>query len=71
MFAAKNGVVLATEKKLPSILVDEDSVERIQLLTGNIGECYEGCGSWSPHLLLPAETYIHCSILWSAFATSV
>jgi hypothetical protein len=26
MFAAANGVVIATEKKLPSILVDETSV---------------------------------------------
>lgn len=36
--AATNGVVLATEKKLPSILVDEESVERIVQYTGNIGE---------------------------------
>ncbi len=36
--AATNGVVLATEKKLPSVLVDEASVEKIQHFTGNIGE---------------------------------
>jgi hypothetical protein len=35
--AATNGVVLATEKKLPSILVEESSVEKIQHFTGNVG----------------------------------
>ncbi|KAF8412705.1 hypothetical protein HHK36_000673 [Tetracentron sinense] len=37
---AANGVVIATEKKLPSILVDEASVQKIQLLTPNIGVVY-------------------------------
>jgi 20S proteasome subunit alpha 2 len=37
---ASNGVVIATEKKLPSILVDENSVHKIQLLTPNIGVAY-------------------------------
>ncbi|XP_042487999.1 proteasome subunit alpha type-2-like [Macadamia integrifolia] len=37
---AANGVVIATEKKLPSILVDEISVQKIQLLTPNIGVVY-------------------------------
>ena len=36
--AATNGVVLATEKKVPSILVEEDSLEKIAHYTGNIGE---------------------------------
>ena len=36
--AAVNGVVIATEKKVPSILVDETSVERIAKLTDHIGE---------------------------------
>jgi len=36
--AAVNGVVLATEKKVPSILVEEDSIEKIAVYTGNIGE---------------------------------
>lgn len=35
--AATNGVVIATEKKLPSPLVDEASVQKVQLYTGNIG----------------------------------
>ncbi|RYQ91727.1 hypothetical protein Ahy_B09g097734 isoform B [Arachis hypogaea] len=34
---AANGVVIATEKTLPSILVEEASVQKIQLLTPNIG----------------------------------
>ncbi|KAK6911286.1 Proteasome, subunit alpha/beta [Dillenia turbinata] len=41
---AANGVVIATEKKLPSILVDETSVKKIQLLTPNIGVVYSGMG---------------------------
>ncbi|WRX26003.1 Proteasome [Theobroma cacao] len=41
---AANGVVIATEKKLPSILVDEISVQKIQCLTPNIGVVYSGMG---------------------------
>ena len=41
---AANGVVIATEKKLPSILVDESSVQKIQLLTSNIVVTYSGMG---------------------------
>ncbi|XP_062215450.1 proteasome subunit alpha type-2-like [Phragmites australis] len=38
--SAANGAVIATEKKLPSILVDETSVKKIQVLTPNIGVVY-------------------------------
>ncbi|TYH35063.1 hypothetical protein ES332_D13G168000v1 [Gossypium tomentosum] len=41
---AANGVVNATEKKLPSILVDETSVQKIQCLAPNIGVVYSGMG---------------------------
>lgn len=41
---AKDGVVLATEKKLPSILIDEESVEKVAHFTGNIGAVYSGMG---------------------------
>lgn len=41
---ATNGVVIATEKKLPSILIDEESVRKISLLTENIGVVYSGMG---------------------------
>ena len=33
---ARNGVVIATEKKLPSVLIDEGSVQKILMLTENI-----------------------------------
>jgi 20S proteasome subunit alpha 2 len=41
---ATNGVVIATEKKLPSILIDEESVRKISLLTENLGVVYSGMG---------------------------
>ncbi|XP_039135384.1 proteasome subunit alpha type-2-like isoform X4 [Dioscorea cayenensis subsp. rotundata] len=37
---AANGVVIATEKKLSSILVDETSVQKSQLMTTNVGVVY-------------------------------
>jgi len=40
---AKNGVVLATEKKLPS-LMDETSIQKCSMLTENIGLVYSGMG---------------------------
>lgn len=41
---AKNGVVIATEKKITSILVDESTVEKISSCTNNIGMTYSGMG---------------------------
>lgn len=41
---ATNGVVIATEKKLPTELIDETTVQKIQLLTPNIGVAYSGIG---------------------------
>ncbi|XRB21242.1 20S proteasome subunit alpha 2 [Pseudoscourfieldia marina] len=41
---AKNGVVLATEKKTPSPLVDESTVQKIVNITDNIGFVYSGMG---------------------------
>ena len=41
---AKNGVVVATEKKLPSPLVDESTVEKLSTLSPNIGLAYSGMG---------------------------
>jgi 20S proteasome subunit alpha 2 len=41
--AATNGVVLATEKKVPSILVEDDTMEKIVHYTGNIGAHRAGC----------------------------
>lgn len=41
---SSDGVVIATEKKLPSILVDESTVQKICLITPNIGVVYSGMG---------------------------
>jgi len=40
---AKNGVILATEKKLPS-LMDQNSIQKINLITDNIALVYSGMG---------------------------
>lgn len=42
--SAKNGVVIATEKKLPTILVDETSSKKIEILSENAGIVYSGLG---------------------------
>merc|ERR1712061_753319 len=39
---AKNGVVLATEKKVASPLIDENSVKKIENISGNVGVVYAG-----------------------------
>ena len=41
---ATNGVVIATEKKVPSPLVEAESMEKISVLTENIGSVYAGMG---------------------------
>jgi len=41
---AVDGVVIATEKKEPSILIDETCSSKIQHLTNNIGITYSGMG---------------------------
>ena len=52
---ASNGVVLATEKKLPSVLVDESTVRKISLVTPNIGMTYSGMGPDSRVLVRKAR----------------
>lgn len=42
--AATDGVVIATEKKLPSALVDEETVQKITVISPNIGVVYSGMG---------------------------
>ena len=44
MSVATNGVVLATQKKLPSTLVDETSFSKIYKLDDHIGLVYSGMG---------------------------
>lgn len=50
IYAAKNGVVIATEKKLPT-LMDVSSVQKTNLLTANVGMVYAGMGPDSRVLL--------------------
>lgn len=52
---ATNGVVIATEKKLRSSLVDEATVRRISTLTPNIGVAYSGMGPDSRVLVRKAR----------------
>ena len=52
---ATNGVVLATEKKLPSVLVDDSTVQKISLLTPNVGVTYSGMGPDSRVLVRKAR----------------
>lgn len=37
--AATNGVVIATEKKLPSVLIDEAHVQKVELINPSTGMC--------------------------------
>eukprot|EP01126_Amoeba_proteus_P017925 TRINITY_DN1887_c0_g1_i5.p1 TRINITY_DN1887_c0_g1~~TRINITY_DN1887_c0_g1_i5.p1 ORF type:complete len:125 (+),score=29.69 TRINITY_DN1887_c0_g1_i5:417-791(+) len=41
---AKNGVIIATERKLPQ-LADETSVKKVEMLSENIGMTYAGLGA--------------------------
>ena len=52
---ATNGVVIATEKKLRTTLVDEAAVQKISLLTPNIGVAYSGMGPDSRVLVRKAR----------------
>lgn len=44
MLAATNGIVLATEKKSSSPLIDPPSLSKVSLITPNIGMVYSGMG---------------------------
>ena len=41
---ATNGVVIASEKKIPSILVDAATVDKTGMLSSNVGVTYSGMG---------------------------
>jgi len=53
---ATNGVVIATEKKLPSTLVDGATVKKMSSLTPNIGVAYSGMGPDSRVLVRKARS---------------
>ena len=59
---AANGVVLATEKKLRTTLVDEASLQKISLLTPNIGVAYSGMGPDSRVLIRKARKQAQVNI---------
>ncbi|KAJ9594341.1 hypothetical protein L9F63_014217, partial [Diploptera punctata] len=44
LFSASNGIVLATENKHKSILYDEHSVHKVEMITKHIGMVYSGMG---------------------------
>ena len=44
IISATNGVVLATEKKQKSVLYDESSIHKVELITKNVGMTYSGMG---------------------------
>eukprot|EP01135_Chromosphaera_perkinsii_P007513 Nk52_evm1s909 gene=Nk52_evmTU1s909 len=52
---AQNGVVIATEKKMPSILIDEASLEKVSKITATSGMVYSGMGPDSRVLLKKAR----------------
>lgn len=52
---AKNGVIIAAEKKLPSILCDEESIHKVQALCDYMGVTYSGIGPDFQAVLLKAR----------------
>jgi 20S proteasome subunit alpha 2 len=43
-FAASNGIVIATEKKTSSILIDDSVIDKVAVICPNIGIVYSGMG---------------------------
>lgn len=43
-YLATNGIVIATEKKSSSILIDDSMIERVAVVCPNIGIVYSGMG---------------------------
>ena len=52
---ARNGIVIAAEKKLPSILLDETSIHKIENLSEYLGVGYSGIGPDFQAVLLKAR----------------
>ena len=51
-------MVIATEKKLPSVLIDESTVQKISLLTPHIGSVYSGMGPDSRVLVTKVRLFL-------------
>ena len=43
-FVASNGIVIATEKKTSSILIDDSVIDKVAVICPNIGIVYSGMG---------------------------
>ncbi|KAG4305626.1 hypothetical protein PORY_001182 [Pneumocystis oryctolagi] len=56
---AKNGVVLITEKKSNSPLVEQDTIDKISYITENIGMVYSGIGPDFRILVDKARKVVH------------
>lgn len=52
---ATNGAVIATEKKMASSLIDDDSIHKVYKITDKIGMVYSGMGPDSRVLLTKAQ----------------
>ena len=52
---AKNGVVIACEKKLASVLIDETSIHKIDKIAPYLGVTYAGIGPDFNAVLLKAR----------------
>lgn len=52
---AKNGIVLATEKRMPSPLMNEETLQRVSMITDSIGLVYAGMGPDSRVLVSKAR----------------
>lgn len=52
---AKNGVVIACEKKLTSVLVDETSIHKVEKIAPYLGVTYSGVGPDFHSVLLKAR----------------
>lgn len=52
---ATNGIVIATEKKVSSVLIDDSTMEKVSMICGNIGVVYSGMGPDSRVLISKAR----------------
>jgi len=66
---AKNGVVLASEKKLGSVMVDEDSFHKVELLGVSKGLTFSGLSTDFKALLLKGRKEYHK--FYSKFKTAI
>ncbi len=55
MSSASNGIVIATEKKSSSILIDDSMLDKVAVICPNIGIVYSGMGPDSRVLISKAR----------------